>query len=66
MSARVIVTGLERKIELAAQGGRIVRAGMKCERVDGFDSNRVLMKELAIRCDLAVDFAAYEAGIRNV
>jgi len=53
-------------IELAAQGGRIVLAGMKYNKVDGFDSNRVLMKELTILGALAVDFPAYEAAIRII
>lgn len=53
-------------IELVAQGGRIVLAGMKYNKVDGFDANRVLMKEITILGALAVDYPAYEAAIRII
>lgn len=51
-------------LELAAQGGTIVLAGAKHGRVQQFDSNRVLMKELSILGALAVDYDSYEAAIR--
>lgn len=53
-------------LDLAAYGGRVVLAGMKYAKVDGFDANKVMMKELVLLGALAVDHPSYEAAIRLI
>ncbi|HUF53622.1 MAG TPA: zinc-binding dehydrogenase [Dehalococcoidia bacterium] len=54
-------------IDLARRGGRVVLAGTKGQNaVEGFFSDRIVMKELTLIGALGVDYDSYERAIRLI
>ncbi|MEX0683547.1 MAG: zinc-binding dehydrogenase [Dehalococcoidia bacterium] len=54
-------------IDLARRGGRVVLAGTKgAKPVEGFFSDRIVMKELTVIGALGVDYDSYERAIRLI
>jgi 2-desacetyl-2-hydroxyethyl bacteriochlorophyllide A dehydrogenase len=54
-------------IDLARRGGRVVLAGTKgAKPVEGFFSDRIVMKELTVMGALGVDYDSYEKAIRLI